>query len=60
MPPRPTAFEEALAKDFAESAIAGLKASTDGINADIHADAAYRAHLIGVMARRALSMANGG
>ena len=57
---RATAFEDALSKDFTEAAIAGIKASTDGINSDIHADATYRAHLIGVMAKRALSMANGG
>ena len=56
---RAEAFEEALSGDFTLSAIAGLKASTEGINSDIHADASYRAHLIGVMAKRALEMANG-
>ncbi len=52
-------FESALASDFSEKAISGLKVSTDGLNSDIHADATYRAHLIGVMAGRALAMANG-
>ena len=56
---RATAFEEALQKDFSDGAIAGLKASADGLNADIHAGADYRAHLIGVMARRALKSAIG-
>ncbi len=55
---RATAFEEALARDFTEAAIADVKAGTDGLNSDIHADAAYRAHLIGVIARRALAAAN--
>jgi aerobic carbon-monoxide dehydrogenase medium subunit len=29
----------------------------DEMNSDIHADAAYRAHLVGVMARRAVQAA---
>lgn len=52
-------FETALASDFSEKAIAGIKASTSGLNSDIHADAAYRAHLIGVMAGRAVKNALG-
>ena len=56
---RAEAFEEALSRDFSEAAIANVKASPDGLNSDIHADAAYRAHLIGVMAKRALATANG-
>ncbi len=56
---RLTAFEEALQKNFSDGAIAGLKASPEGLNSDIHADAAYRAHLVGVMARRALKSAEG-
>lgn len=51
-------YEAALAADFSEAAIAGLKVSPDGLNSDIHADAAYRAHLVGVMAGRAVAMAN--
>jgi carbon-monoxide dehydrogenase medium subunit len=34
-----------------------LSASSEGLNSDIHADAEYRAHLIGVMARRAVAAA---
>ena len=56
---RATAFEQALAADFSADAIKHIKPSADGLNSDIHADAAYRAHLIGVMARRALAKANG-
>jgi carbon-monoxide dehydrogenase medium subunit len=49
--------EEALAKRFAPKALEGLSASQEGLNSDIHADAEYRAHLIGVMARRAVAAA---
>jgi carbon-monoxide dehydrogenase medium subunit len=50
-------FEDALSKDFSAKAIEGIKQSADGLNSDIHADADYRAHLIGVMARRAVEAA---
>jgi aerobic carbon-monoxide dehydrogenase medium subunit len=49
--------EQALAKRFAPKSVEGLTASPDGLNSDIHADAEYRAHLIGVMARRAVQAA---
>ena len=49
--------EEALAKRFAPKSLEGLTASSEGLNSDIHADAEYRAHLIGVMARRAVAAA---
>jgi aerobic carbon-monoxide dehydrogenase medium subunit len=49
--------EQALAKRFAPKSLEGLQASSEGLNSDIHADAQYRAHLIGVMARRALAAA---
>jgi aerobic carbon-monoxide dehydrogenase medium subunit len=54
---RIAAMESALASNFAPAAIAGVKASAGGLNTDIHADAAYRAHLIGVLAKRAVAAA---
>jgi carbon-monoxide dehydrogenase medium subunit len=56
---RAGALESALSSNFAPSAIAGVKVSADGLNGDIHADAAYRAHLIGVLAKRAVAAAAG-
>ena len=58
----PTAFrwvdaENALAKDFSAKALDGLKVAADGLNADIHASAEYRAHLVTVMAKRAVAAA---
>jgi len=50
-------FESALAANFSPAAIEGLTVPADGKISDIHADADYRAHLIGVMARRAVAAA---
>ncbi|MFZ0605317.1 MAG: xanthine dehydrogenase family protein subunit M [Roseiarcus sp.] len=54
---RLSAFETALNANFSPAALDGVSASADGLNSDIHADADYRAHLIGVMAKRAVSAA---
>jgi carbon-monoxide dehydrogenase medium subunit len=54
---RAASFEEALGKDFSAKAIEKVAASASGLNSDIHADAVYRAHLIGVMTRRAVEAA---
>jgi carbon-monoxide dehydrogenase medium subunit len=50
------AFEQALAKRFAPEALLGLRVPSDGLNDDMHGSAAYRANLIGVIARRAVAM----
>jgi carbon-monoxide dehydrogenase medium subunit len=55
---RVTAFEEALKKRFAAKSLEGLTVPADGMGNDIHAGAEYRAHLVGVLARRALAAAN--
>ena len=47
-------FEAALAEDFSPDAIAGIRVSPEGFTSDMHAEAAYRAHLVTVMARRAV------
>jgi carbon-monoxide dehydrogenase medium subunit len=49
--------EAALSKSFAAASLDGVKASADGLNSDIHGSAEYRAHLIGVMAKRAVAAA---
>jgi carbon-monoxide dehydrogenase medium subunit len=54
---RHTAFETALSANFAPDAIAGITTPADGLNGDIHASSEYRAHLIGVVSRRAVAKA---
>ena len=54
---RATEFEEALKKRFSPKSLDGLTVSADGLNSDIHGSAEYRAHLIGVLARRAVEAA---
>lgn len=57
---RVTAFEEALKKRFAPKSLEGMTIPATGINADIHASAEYRAHLVAVLARRAVAAAAAG
>jgi carbon-monoxide dehydrogenase medium subunit len=54
---RQTDIEKALSANFTADAIAGVKQSDADLNSDIHASAEYRAHLIGVMAKRAIAKA---
>ena len=37
-----------------------MTVSPEGLNSDIHAEPSYRAHLVGVMARRAVGAALAG
>ncbi len=48
-------MESALAAAFTAAAIQDIRIAPDDLNADIHATAAYRAHLVGVMAQRAVA-----
>jgi carbon-monoxide dehydrogenase medium subunit len=54
---RVTAFEAALAKRFEPGAVNGHGVDPAGLSSDIHAEAAFRAHLISVMAKRAVTTA---
>jgi len=54
---RATAVETALAKNFTPDAAKSVKIAADGLNTDLHGSAAYRAHLVAVMAARAVEAA---
>ena len=48
-------MEAALAKSFSADAIKDIAIPDGNLNSDIHASAEYRAHLVNVMARRAVA-----
>jgi carbon-monoxide dehydrogenase medium subunit len=52
-------MEEALGRRFDASSVAEISISADGLNSDLHASAEYRAHLVTVMAKRAVVAATG-
>lgn len=52
-------MERALEGSFTPEAVAGIKVPDDGLSSDIHASAEYRAHLVTVMAKRAVAEAIG-
>jgi aerobic carbon-monoxide dehydrogenase medium subunit len=54
---RHAAMETALGKDWSAAALNDIATGAKDMVSDIHGDAAYRAHLVGVMARRAVAAA---
>src|ERR1700752_1694837 len=57
---RVPSFEEALKKRFGPKSLEGVTIEADGMSSDIHGSAEYRAHLVGVLARRAVAAAVAG
>ena len=54
---RAAPIETALAKSFTPDAAKAVKVDAKGLNNDLHGSAAYRAHLVSVMAGRAVAAA---
>jgi carbon-monoxide dehydrogenase medium subunit len=54
---RVPAMEAALGKGWSAQSLAGIAVNAADMMSDIHADGAYRAHLVGVLARRAVAKA---
>jgi aerobic carbon-monoxide dehydrogenase medium subunit len=54
---RQKAMEAALAASWSADSVASVKQSADSLNSDIHGSAEYRAHLVTVMAKRAVANA---
>ena len=52
---RVSAIEAALAGNWSAAAAKAVRVSADGLNSDLHASAEYRAHLIPVLAARAVA-----
>jgi aerobic carbon-monoxide dehydrogenase medium subunit len=54
---RQTEMEDALARNWAPEALDLIQQSADGLTEDIHGTAEYRAHLVRVLAQRAMQAA---
>ena len=51
-------MEQALDTHWSVDAVAAVTVAADGLNSDMHGSALYRAHLITVMAERAVAAAS--
>lgn len=56
---RVPAMEKALAASFSADALKGIAVDASSLNGDMHASAEYRAHLVSVIAKRAVEQALG-
>jgi carbon-monoxide dehydrogenase medium subunit len=56
---RHAGLEAALSKNFTPEVAAGVPTSESDMTSDLHGSSAYRAHLVGVMAQRAVAQALG-
>jgi len=54
---RQAEMEKALAANWSADAVANVKVAAGGLNSDLHGSADYRAHLVTVMAKRAVAAA---
>ena len=52
---RATAIEDALRQSFTVAAAKGVKVDAGGLNGDLHGSPEYRAHLVSIMASRAVA-----
>jgi aerobic carbon-monoxide dehydrogenase medium subunit len=52
-------MEKALASKFSPDLVVSIKVAAGGLNSDIHASSEYRAHLVTIMAKRAVQAALG-
>lgn len=50
-------MEEALERAFTPDSLVGMTVDAEGLNGDIHAEPSFRAHLVAIMARRAVAAA---
>ncbi|HKA43115.1 MAG TPA: xanthine dehydrogenase family protein subunit M [Burkholderiales bacterium] len=57
---RAKTMEKRLAENFSPDAIAKVRISADDLSSDVHASAEYRAHLVTVLAQRAVAAAIAG
>jgi carbon-monoxide dehydrogenase medium subunit len=52
---RAKTIESALSEKFSTDVLTNFRVPSDGLNSDLHGDADFRAHLISVLAKRAVA-----